>query len=174
MRQTSQVCLSPERPITCCMPHSQCVICSISCRMSTCMDPVQSAPALAMCGAGGHAEDWCSRKAKQCGCISHVPAAWAYVHSLGLCCHSNTGPGRYGGDASTSTMEFQHDSVGKRGYGPMASRDKRFKHHKLRYTGPGPGEYEQNIADFIATNFNRAATTANFHTEVWIGSLGRH
>eukprot|EP00967_Tisochrysis_lutea_P098158 scaffold144747_cov21-Tisochrysis_lutea.AAC.2 len=32
-------------------------------------------------------------------------------------------------------MEFKHDSISKRGYGGMASREGRFK-DKLRYTGP--------------------------------------
>jgi hypothetical protein len=37
----------------------------------------------------------------------------------------NPGPGSYAGPQQ-NTLEYKHDSISKRGYGAMASRDKRF------------------------------------------------
>lgn len=78
--------------------------------------------------------------------------------------HDLPGPGTYQ-LTQHNPLEFKHDSIGKRGYGPMASRSGRFK-HKGRFTGPGPGDYRAEIVRATQTSFNRAPVTANFHAAV--------
>ncbi|KAL6748265.1 hypothetical protein V8C86DRAFT_2883199 [Haematococcus lacustris] len=83
------------------------------------------------------------------------------------------GPGTYqpcptsqkGGAATQGpTFEFHHDSISKRGFGPMASKDARFE-RKTKYTGPGPGQYKPRAPDLMGADkyFNQAGATASFH-----------
>uniref|UniRef100_A0A7S3QR86 Uncharacterized protein n=1 Tax=Dunaliella tertiolecta TaxID=3047 RepID=A0A7S3QR86_DUNTE len=74
------------------------------------------------------------------------------------------GPGKYVGHRNDS-MEFKHDSISKRGYGGMASREGRFK-DKLRYTGPGPGSYRAQLAEELSRHRLAAHTSSFFCQEV--------
>ena len=76
----------------------------------------------------------------------------------------NPGPGAYVA-AAEPTMEWKHDSIGRKGYGPMASRDKRWKGTRVMYS-PGPGEYSQKVQALEQSSFNRAPATAAFHPPV--------
>ncbi|KAF5839946.1 hypothetical protein DUNSADRAFT_18227 [Dunaliella salina] len=75
------------------------------------------------------------------------------------------GPGKYGGHRNESSMEFKHDSISKRGYGGMASREGRFK-DKLRYTGPGPGSYRAQLAEELSKQRIAAHNSSFFCQEV--------
>lgn len=85
--------------------------------------------------------------------------------------HELPGPGNYHKPAA---MEFTHDSIGKKGYGSLASKSERFK-HRMRYTGPGPGEYKQRAPRDVEHDkyFNKAAITASFQSKIVSAIAGR-
>ena len=78
--------------------------------------------------------------------------------------HELPGVGNYN---LAKTCEYTTDSIGKKGYGPLASGTTRFK-RRVVYTGPGPGEYRQRDLLAVAADsyFNRGGATANFLEKV--------
>jgi hypothetical protein len=75
----------------------------------------------------------------------------------------NPGPGTY--DHLESSLQSKPESIGKKGFGPMVSNDKRWKQKRGGYTGPGPGEYTLSDND-QEKYFNRAQSTSMFHNPV--------
>lgn len=78
--------------------------------------------------------------------------------------HDLPGPGSYG-QPLERTLEYQHDSISKKGYGPMVSRSKRFS-TKVYYTGPGPTDYRRRDAALQERSFSTAAVSAAFQAQV--------
>ncbi len=76
------------------------------------------------------------------------------------------GPGKYLEQAPS--LEYTHESISKKGYGPMTSSSRRWRGVRPVYSGPGPGEFSSRSALEVEQDkyFNRAPTTAAFHPPV--------
>jgi hypothetical protein len=84
--------------------------------------------------------------------------------------HDLPGPGTYGRPMER-TLEFQHDSISKKGYGTLVSKSKRFV-TKVYYTGPGPADYKRKDAALQERGFSTAAVSAAFQSKVSARALG--
>ncbi|PNW74694.1 hypothetical protein CHLRE_12g486700v5 [Chlamydomonas reinhardtii] len=73
--------------------------------------------------------------------------------------NDNPGPGSYN-STPTPLHESKVESIGKKGYGPMASGARRFE-NRVYYTGPSPGDYRRQQA-LEDRSFSRASTSAAF------------
>lgn len=87
----------------------------------------------------------------------------------------NPGPGTYLMGACSPSLEYKHDSISKKGYGPLVSKEKRWRRVRPVYTGPGPGEYGFRPSLEVDQDkyFNRAPATSAFRPPVSASSRSR-
>ena len=80
----------------------------------------------------------------------------------------NPGPGTYLADACSPSLEYKHDSISKKGYGSLVSKEKRWRRVRPVYTGPGPGDYalRPTLEAERDKDFNRAPATSAFRPPV--------
>ena len=82
------------------------------------------------------------------------------------------GPGTH--SWQTKNLEYHADSIGKKGYGAMASRSKSGRGTRVAYTGPGPGQYKPQTAADIEKYFNKSTVTSAFADKVCVLHMYLH